>query len=586
MASRSEETRPEDRGRGAPVDRRTFLKWVGYGGSLAAVGSLAACGEDAPAPAPAPAPDTAAPTTAAPTTAGPTTTAAMAADTTVAPTRASTTTVTVAPGTTAPPPPPELPPQNIRLGIDGSIQNFDYHRQFNLTDSWAPSQMFRGLSDLDEVTYRYVEEQAISWESSDDYLDWTFNIRPGIKFHNGREMTAEDVKFSTERVINEETGSAYRAYFLDAATKESNFESIDAVDSHTLRIKLRSPNPRLEELFFVHVNAIMPQEAIADINTNPVGTGPFRFKEHIPDVVTIMEKNPDYWEEGLPVLDEIRMIPIPDPTSRLAALRSGEVDWIRNPPIAEIPGLQADDSINVQVLPSSWVDWFLISTRYPPLDNHNVRLAIAMAINREAANERVLFGLGTPAYTGVPPLSNVPLDIRPPPYDPDRARALLEQEGVVGFDLELTAHDVAHIAKIAESVAADLQAVGINATVAILEEGFWADRWSQGDWQMANSASISFIDPGPRSRFAAEGDDVTGWFDDEIQVWLAEANATGDVDKRSELYSKAWNKYLNEGTTYIAITAAPYAVAMSNKVKGFPMFPEQQQRWEEAWLDA
>ena len=154
MASRSEETRPEDRGRGAPVDRRTFLKWVGYGGSMVAVGSLAACGEDAPAPAPAPAPDTAAPTTAAPTTAGPTTTAAMAADTTVAPTRASTTTVTVAPGTTAPPPPPELPPQNIRLGIDGSIQNFDYHRQFNLTDSWAPSQMFRGLSDLDEVTYR------------------------------------------------------------------------------------------------------------------------------------------------------------------------------------------------------------------------------------------------------------------------------------------------------------------------------------------------------------------------------------------------------------------------------------------------
>ena len=587
MASRNEETRPEDRGRGSPVDRRTFLKWVGYGGSLAAVGTLAAaCGEDAPAPAPdTAAPTTAAPTTAAPATAAPTTTAAMAAETTVAATQASTTTVTVAPGTTAPPPPPELPPQNIRLGIDGSIQNFDYHKQFNLTDAWAPSQIFRGLSDLDPVTYRQVPEQAMSWEFSDDYTDWTFKIRPGINFHNGREMTADDVIFSTMRVLDTGTGSAYRSSFVNAETDESLFESIEAVDSHTLRVKLYAPHPRLEELFFVHVNAIMPQEAIADINTNPVGTGPFRFKEHIPDVVTILEKNPDYWEADLPILDEIRMIPIPDETSRLAALRAGEVDWIRNPPRAEIPALQADDSLNVQVLPSTWVDWFRISPRYPPLDNHRVRLAIAMSINREAANQRALFGLGAPAYTNVPPLSNVPLAITPPPYDPEGARAILEEEGVLGFDLELTAHDVAHITKIAESVAADLQAVGINATVAVLEEGFWANRWSQQDWQMANSASISFMDPGPRSRFIGEGD-VTGWTDPQIKAWISEAGALADVDERGELYSMAWNKYLNEGATFIAIVAAPYAVAMSNKVKGFPMFPEQQQRWDEAWLEA
>ena len=592
MASKSEETRPEDHGRGSPVDRRTFLKWMGYGGSLVAAGSLAAaCGEDAPAPdtaAPATAaPTTAAPTTAAPTTAAPTTTEAMAAETTTALTEASTTTVTVAPGTTAPPPPPEpeLPPQNIRLGIDGSIQNFDYHKQFNLTDAWAPSQIFRGLSDLDPVTYRHVPEQAMSWESSDDFMEWTFNVRRGIYFHNGREMTADDVVYSTMRVLNPETGSAYRASFVNAETDESLFKTLEATDSHTIHVTLHQPHPRLEELFFVHVNAIMPQEAIADINTYPIGTGPFRFKEHIPDVVTIMEKNPNYWEEDLPILDEIRMIPIPDETSRLAALRAGEVDWIRNPPRVEIPALQADESINVQVLPSTWVDWFRISPRYPPLDNPNVRRAIAMSINRDAANERALFGLGAPVYTNVPPLSNVPLNITPPPYDPEGARAILEAEGVLGFDLELTAHDVAHIKKVAESVAADLQAVGINATVAALEEGFWANRWSQQDWQMANSASISFMDPGPRSRFIGEGD-VTGYTDPEISAWISEASAVADVEERGRLYSMAWNKYLNEGATFIAIVAAPYAVAMSNKVKGFPMFPEQQQRWETAWIEA
>ena len=602
MADRSGETLPEDRGPGCPIDRRTFLKWIGYGGSLVAVGSLAAaCGEDAAAPETAPpateapttaapttaAPTTAAPTTVAPTTAAPTTTEAMAAETTTSLTEASTTTVPAAPDTTVAPPPPEpvLPPQKIRLGIDGRIRNFDYHKQFNLTDSWAPSQIFRGLSDLDPVTYRHVPEQAMSWESNFDFTRWTFNIRRGIYFHNGREMTADDVIYSTMRVLNPQTGSVYRPSFVNPGTDESLFRTMETVDSHTISITLHQPNPRLEELFFVGVNAIMPQEAIADINSYPVGTGPFRFKEHIPDVATILEKSPDYWEEDLPILDEIRMIPIPDETSRLAALRAGEVDWIRNPPMVEIPALLADDSITVQVIPSTWVNWFRISPRYPPLDNPRVRRAIAMSINRDAANNRALFGLGTPVYTNVPPLSNVPLNITPPPYDPEGARAILEAEGAIGFDLELIAHDVAHIRKVAESVAADLQTVGINAWVDPMKEGFWANRWSQQDWQMVNSADISVLDPGPRSSFIGEGD-VTGYTDPQISAWISEAGAIADVEERGRLYSMAWNKYLNEGATFIAIVAAPYAVAMSNRVKGFEMFPEQQQRWETVWIEA
>ena len=543
------------------IDRRTFLKWGGYGAAFTVLGpALAACGEDAVTA-----------TTAATTTSAASTTAATTSATTGATTATTAATTTTA-AATGP-----IAGGTIRLGMDSTIRNFDYHKIGSLSDSWPTSQIFRGLSDLDPLTFGHVPEQALSWSANDDFTVWTFKIRPGILFHNGREMTAEDVKFSTDRVLDPETASFYIRRF-------DSMESVEVTDSETLVVTFSAPTPRAEELFFTHVNAIMPSEAIENMNTDPVGSGPYRLKEHRPGEVTILERNTDYWEDGLPYLDEIHMIPIEDETSRLAALRAGEVDWIRNPPRAEIESLQADESLNVQVLPSSWVDYFKMNIDKPPLDNLNVRLAIAMAIDRDAANQRALFGLGAPAFTLVPPLSNVPLDINPPPYDPDAARALIEQEGVVGFDLELMAHDVAHIGALAESVAADLQAIGINAVAAPTEDGLWIERWVDRDWQMASSAGISFIDPEPRSAGIASETDNTGYRDPDITALLAQGAALSDTAERSVIYSEAWNKYLNEGATTVALTAAPYAVAMSNAVQGFPMFPEQQQRWEGAWL--
>ena len=146
------------------------------------------------------------------------------------------------------------------------------------------------------------------------------------------------------------------------------------------------------------------------------------------------------------------------------------------------------------------------------------------------------------------------------------------------------AHDVAHIGALAESVAADLQAIGINAVAAPTEDGLWIERWVDRDWQMASSAGISFIDPEPRSAGIASETDNTGYRDPDITALLAQGAALSDTAERSVIYSEAWNKYLNEGAVVVALTAAPYAVAMSNAVQGFPMFPEQQQRWEGAWL--
>ena len=561
------------------IDRRAFLRLTAAGGAMLTVGPiLAACGEDETTPA------TAAPTTEAPTTTAAPATTTAAPDTTAAPaTTAGTTTTaapttTLAPTTTAPPTGQPLVGGTLRVGNDQAIRNFDYHRVQALSDSWAPSQIFRGLSDLDPATHRHVPEQAMSWEANEDYTVWTFKIRPGVRFHNGRELTAEDVKFSTERVMDPETASPYIGNF-------ETVESIEVVDSHTMRLTLTAPNPRAEALFHVHVNAIMPQEAIEDMNNNPVGSGPFRLKEHREGEVTILERNADYWEEGLPYLDEVHMIPVEDETSRVAALRGGEVDFIREPPRVEVAALQADPNLVVQVIGSSWVDFFWINSTKPPLDDIRIRRAIAHAVDREAANQRALFGLGTPALTTVPPLTNVPLDVSPPEFDPDKARALLEEAGAVGMDLEVSACDVSHIPLVGESVALDLQAVGFNAVPVATEIGLWIDRLTSLEYDLAACAYISFIDPERRSAELGIEADNTGYLDEEIREWLVEGAALSDPIERGQIYSKAWNKYLNEGVVRVAITAAPYAVAMNKKVQNFPMFPEQQQRWETVWID-
>ena len=565
MSNQRPDSEPGQQDARPGVDRRTFLRLGAAGGFfLTAAPILAACGDDA-----------ATTTTAAPpTTAGATTTEAPA-------TTAGATSTTAAPTTTVAAVDSKIG-GTIKLGMDSEIRNFDYHRIGALSDSWAPSQIFRGMSDLDPVTFRHVPEQALSWEANADFTVWTFTIRPGVLFHNGREMTAEDVVFSTTRVNDPETASFYIAQFENVG-----YEKIEATDSQTVVVTFAQPAPRAEELFFVHLNAIMPMEAIENINSEPVGSGPFKLKEFLPEVTTL-ERNPDYWEEDLPYLDEIQMITIEDETSRLAALRGGEVDWIRNPPLAEIAGLQTDASLNVQVVPSSWVDFFWMNMTNPKLADVRVRLAIAHAIDRDAANQRALFGLGTPAVTTVPPLTNVPLDVTPPAFDPDMSVALLADAGVAPgtLDLEISALDAAHIAVMAESLAADLVAVGINATPVATDFGLWLENLTNLDYDLASSAFISFIDPAPRSAELGAEADNTGYLDDEIRDWLEQGGAISDPGERGVFYSQAWNKYLNEGVVRVAITAAPYAVAMSNNIMGFEMYPEQQQRWESVWIDS
>src|SRR5690606_15569813 len=160
----------------------------------------------------------------------------------------------------------------------------------------------------------------------------------GVTFHNGRDFVADDVVFSYERIMDPDFGAANAFRF-------ESIESVTALDEHTVEINLTRPTPNL----LVNIGgfkgmSIIPQEIVDDgtIDSHPVGTGPFEFVSSSPDQGILLQRNERYWQEGLPLLDEIRFVQIPDPTVKLTNLQTGEVDWIDRVPPQELETLAGD----------------------------------------------------------------------------------------------------------------------------------------------------------------------------------------------------------------------------------------------------
>ena len=214
----------------------------------------------------------------------------------------------------------------LTAAIGADPQGFDPH----LTSAYSSFQVLENVFDtlvaVDE-NLNIVPALAESWEVSDDGLSWTFSLRPGVTFHNGRALTADDVKYSYERILDPEVGSG-------ASWRLGAVASIDVIDDATVRINLNEPNPGLlAKLGGYKGMAIVPQEVAdaGELDRNPVGTGPFKFVSYTPGDSVVLEANPDYWEEGKPYLDQIVFKPIPDDTVRLTNLQTGEVDLGRQP---------------------------------------------------------------------------------------------------------------------------------------------------------------------------------------------------------------------------------------------------------------
>jgi len=334
------------------------------------------------------------------------------------------------------------------------------------------TNMFDTLVEFDLDTYEIVGSLAEEWSASEDGLDWTFKLRGGVKFHDGSTFDAADVVASVERAQAPESGRT--------TSLLTRIESAEAIDDLTVEMHLTDPD-RILPLTLIDVY-ITPEDETIDHGATPVGTGPFKFVSAEANQQVVLERNPDYWVEGLPHLDGIEFRTIPDSTVQSLQIRTGDVDVLATTPLGEIGALQI---AGVQIIGpaegfNSGFYHFHTNTRREPWSNQSVRQAASSALDRTAI-ARSLFGF-------MQVVSN-PMEVREEFFNPDaasynvqdleKAASLMAEAGFAdGVDGgELIVCDLGfQFTTLAQLVQLQLAEVGIDVQITVLDVGTYVAR--------------------------------------------------------------------------------------------------------------
>jgi ABC-type transport system substrate-binding protein len=337
--------------------------------------------------------------------------------------------------------------------------------------------LFGRLLDYEPGTTNIVPSLASSYTISEDGKTYTFKLRQGIKFHNGREMTAEDVKYSFERTIDPKTKSPGQGFYNNVvgfdefiSGKAKSVTGIKIVDPQTVEIQLKEPDAAFLHIVAINFSAIVPKEEVEkygeDFGKHPVGTGPYKFVSWDLGKQIVFERNPDYFEPCVPKLDRLVFEIGQEPTVALLRLERGEVDVLGDgiPPSRFVDFSSNAKTKDLVVRGSQMQTGYVaINTRVKPFDDVRVRRALNMAINKERIVQ-VVNGRATVANQVLPPLMpGYDPNYKGYEYSPEKAKQLLAEAGYPnGFSTQLFANNTDPNPRIAQLIQQDLAAVGIT----------------------------------------------------------------------------------------------------------------------------
>ena len=397
-------------------------------------------------------------------------------------------------------------------------------------DSVVYTNIFEGLTRF-KGDGSVVPGLAESWEISDDGKEYTFRLHDGVTFHDGSVMDAEDVKFSLDRALGEDSANAQKALF-------SGIESVEIVDPLTVKVTLSEPNGNFLFNMAWGDAVIVSPDSIDNIKTNPVGTGAFTFGEWVQGDSITLNRNPDYWGDQ-PALESATFKFISDPTAAFAAMMAEDIDAFDNFPAPEnLPQFEADPRF--QVLVGSTEGETILSTnnKQPPFDDIRVREAVAHAIDRQAIIDGAMFGYGTPIGTHFAPHNPAYVDLTGnSAYDPEKAKALLAEAGFAdGFETTLHLPPPSYARRGGEIVAAQLADVGINAEIVNVEWAQWLESVFKGkDFGLTIVSHTEPMDIGIYAR-----PDYYFQYDSlDFQTVMDTLNSTTNPEERAKLLGEA-----------------------------------------------
>jgi peptide/nickel transport system substrate-binding protein len=445
----------------------------------------------------------------------------------------------------------------------------------------AAAQLYDALAWVDDDG-DVVPALAERWEISEDGLEYTFYLRQDVTFHNGEPFNADAVVFTWE--AGKDPSNQY-AYTYEYAT------NVEKIDDYTVKMTTSDVDP----LFLRQVAAgwtMVPPLYFQEVGgadafeQAPVGTGPFRFVEMVRGDRIVYEANPDYWQEGLPRVDRLIFRPIPESSTRVAAIQTGEVDIVQRLSAEEAGSLDGVANVRVISYPVDRVYYIAFDNLTTGVDQPTmdplVRQAMNLAVDRQAivdalfnGQARLATGLVTPANLGYDE------SLEPFPYDPERAMELLAEAGYPdGFDMDMACPVGAYtnFEQVCEAVQGFLGEVGINVNLELMESGLFWNREAAKELPplFGDSWSSTLGEAINRLTGALGGWDASysAWSDPVIDDYIAQIEVTVDDSERAQLYIEL-QRYMVENPPFIYLYQPMAFEAVNTAVQNYNPRPAE-----------
>ncbi len=452
------------------------------------------------------------------------------------------------------------------------VTSFDPHVGKETPAVAVTNNIYDTLVDVDPVTGEIVPQIAESWEQLDD-LTYRFKIRQGLKFHNGEDLKADDVKFSLDRAI----ASAAVSYLVDF------IDSVTIDDDYTVTIKTKAPYaPALRNLAVPYA-AIVPMDYVTAnpdaLKTAPVGSGPYKFVSWSQNDNVKLEAFDDYYQ-GAPKTKYVEMKVIPEAAQRTIALETGEIDIAYDLTTADAKRVAGEKGLKLLEAPSLSCFYISFNTKKAPFDNKLVRQAINMAIDRQLLIDTVNGGSGEVANALVAPAVFGYYNPGDFEYNPEKAKALLAEAGYPNcFTCTLWVNNNQSRVEMCQAIQAMLMDIGITCKVEVLEFGAFISRTTAGEHDMGYFGWVTSTKDADYTYYSLEHSTQQGaagnrsfTADATIDALVEKGRTSADSSVRLEAY-KELAIYLKDFANNAPIIYTTINAGANDKVEGFELDP-------------
>jgi ABC-type transport system substrate-binding protein len=460
------------------------------------------------------------------------------------------------------------------VGVHAGTENLDPAITTLSLSLFLAHQCLSSLVRLDPLTMDVMPDLAERWSASPDAKEWTFYLRKGVKFSNGKDFKAEDVKFTFDRVRDYATASAIFPFL----------EKAEVIDDYTVKITNSQPFAGFLAACAdgkAHIVPKLSEEELkkigGDYANTLIGTGPFIFKERKLGDFERIVRNPNYYikdEEGvqLPYLDEVEQKVQIDDAARVMGLKTGAFDFITSVPKSEVATLQKEKNLELFAEKARNVYTFSGNPALPLWQDINFRLACHYGINKQEFVDTITFGYGSVARTWLPPYDPFRYEVPSMDYDPTKAKELLAKSVYKGEVLEMKVYKAGPMPEVAVLLQKQLSDLGIKTKIIEQELGFYIDDViRKGNWVVSPEWNCCFSDPAiTLNAHLHKKSGTYNWRhvgDDHLDSLLDAAARELDFNRRKEIYKEA-QIYIMESSWWIPIVWDPLYCAYNKKVKG------------------